>query len=115
MKYSIPKLIPATLLERVQAAITEQPNIKTADLAVELGVRCFDLEVPIHRLRTAGKIHRSNGLDQRRAQWAPGPTPDYDPGEMPTGFGKVRQRTVTAWPARAPRDPWIWALHGAQP
>jgi len=115
MNYSAPKFITATLLERVQAAITAQPNIKTQELATQLSVRCFDLEVPIHRLRSAGKIHRSNGLEERRAKWAPGPAPDDDLDDMPAGFGKLRQRTVAAWSASIPRDPWIWALHGAQP
>lgn len=112
---TLPKFIPPTLLERVQAKIAAQPKINTRDLAIALEVKCCDLEVPLQRLRAAGKIHRSNGLDERRAKWVTGAAPDYDEYNPSAGIGQPRQRVVSAWPAGAPRDPWGWALHGAQP
>lgn len=116
MNYSIPKLIPPTVHERVEQYVVANPDALTRDLIESLGITPKAAKLAVHRMQSIGKIHRANNLGERNAKWRAGPAPEFNPDNPSEAVGQPRQRTVKEWkPPVIPRDPWIWALHGAQP
>ena len=116
MDMTIPKFVPPTVHERVEAHIKKRPGILTRELVAELDITAGSANMAVHRLQAQGKIHRTNLLNERRAKWEAGPAPDFDPDNPTPGIGQPKQRTVQTW-ERKPmqRDPLLWALYGAQP
>lgn len=116
MDMTIPKFIPPTVLERIEAHIAANPGIMTRELVEQLDVTFGSANMAIHRLQATGKINRMNLLNERRAKWQAGPAADFDPDHPSPGIGQPKQRIVKTWerPRLAP-DPLLWAMYGAQP